>query len=92
MYILAMAVARWHADMEKAQGTNVVAAARASAEMDFSRGEVGEKWAPCIFADGGLSDQRPRVLEVRAGGKLAAAALPDAGVISRASCATRDIS
>lgn len=92
MYILAMAMARWHADMQKAQGNDVVAAVRVSAEMDFFRGEVGEKWAPCIFDDGDLSDQRPRVLKVWAGEKLAAAAWPDAGVISRASCAARDIS
>eukprot|EP00959_Pyramimonas_sp_CCMP1952_P420277 8802495-Pyramimonas_sp.AAC.1 len=65
--------------MEKAQGNDVVAAVRASAEMDFFRGEVGEKWAPCIFDNGDLSDQRPRVLKVWAGEKLAAAALPDAG-------------
>ncbi|CAK0874169.1 unnamed protein product [Prorocentrum cordatum] len=91
MYILAMAIARWHADMEKARG-NEVAAVRVSAEMDFFRGEVGEKWAPCIFDDGGLSDQRPRVLKVRAGKKLVVAALLDAGVIPRASCVVRDTS
>ncbi|CAK0810862.1 unnamed protein product [Prorocentrum cordatum] len=63
MYILAMAIARWHADMEKARGNEVVAAVRVSAEMDFFRGEV------------------------RAGKKLVVAALLDAGVIPRASCA-----
>ncbi|CAK0859634.1 unnamed protein product [Prorocentrum cordatum] len=39
------------------------AAVRVPAEMDFFRGEVGEPWAPCIFDDGDLADQRPRVLK-----------------------------
>ncbi|CAK0863989.1 unnamed protein product, partial [Prorocentrum cordatum] len=64
--ILAMAIGRWHADVEKMRGNEVVAAARASADMDFLRGEVGEKWAPRAFDDGGLSNQRPRVLTARA--------------------------
>ena len=31
--------------------------------MGFLRGESGEVWAPCLFNDGDLSDQRPKVLK-----------------------------
>ncbi|CAK0850219.1 unnamed protein product [Prorocentrum cordatum] len=64
MYILAMATARRNADVanERRPG-RATAAVRVSAEMDFFRGEVGEPWAPCIFDDGDLADQRPRVLK-----------------------------
>ena len=64
MYILAMATARHNADVanERRPG-RATAAVRVSAEMDFFRGEVGEPWVPCIFDDGDLADQRPRVLK-----------------------------
>ncbi|CAK0890447.1 unnamed protein product [Prorocentrum cordatum] len=64
MYICAMATARHNADVanERHPG-RAKAAVRVSAEMDFFRGEVGEPWAPCIFDDGDLADQRPRVLK-----------------------------
>eukprot|EP00959_Pyramimonas_sp_CCMP1952_P263900 5518740-Pyramimonas_sp.AAC.1 len=41
MYILAMAMARWHADVEKLRGNEVAPAVRVASEMDFFRGEVG---------------------------------------------------
>ena len=53
MTILAMAAARFHAD---AAGKSDLAAVRTSPEIDFFRGEVGQKWVPCIFDDGDLRD------------------------------------
>ncbi|CAK0821640.1 unnamed protein product [Prorocentrum cordatum] len=64
MYILAMAMARYHADAANDRRPGrAQAAVRVSAEIKFFRGEVGEPGAPCIFDDGDLADQRPRVLK-----------------------------
>ncbi|CAK0868636.1 unnamed protein product, partial [Prorocentrum cordatum] len=64
MRILAMTTARHNADVaDERHPGRVKAAVRASAELDYFRGEVGEPWAPCVFDDGGLADQRPRALK-----------------------------
>ena len=63
MTVLAFAMARWHAHKEALAGRHVEPAVRTSSEMDFFRGEVGERWAPCLFDDGDMSDQRPKVLK-----------------------------
>ena len=63
MTILAFAIARWHACQQERVGRIVTPAVRTSAEMNFFRGEVGERWTPCLFDDGDLCDQRPKVLK-----------------------------
>ncbi|CAK0834369.1 unnamed protein product [Prorocentrum cordatum] len=64
MCVLAVATARRNVDVanERRPG-RAKAAVRVSAEMDFFRREVGGPRAPCIFDDGDLADQRPRVLK-----------------------------
>jgi hypothetical protein len=63
MTIMAFALARLHALVEEQAGRKVTPAVRISSEMDFFRGEAGLKWVPCIFDDGDLSEQRPKVLK-----------------------------
>ncbi|CAK0830442.1 unnamed protein product [Prorocentrum cordatum] len=65
MMSMAMASARHNADAEnRATGrADAVAAVRTAPDMDFFRGEVGQRWVPCIFDDGDLAEQRPKVLK-----------------------------
>jgi hypothetical protein len=63
MTILAFAIARYHAAIQLKAGAVVQATVRIATEIDFFRGEVGLKWVPCLFDDGDMKDQRPRVLK-----------------------------
>lgn len=63
MTILAFAIARYHAAIQSKAGAVVQATVRIATEIDFFRGEVGLKWVPCLFDDGDMKDQRPRVLK-----------------------------
>ena len=65
MMAMAMASARHNADAQnRATGrADAVAAVRTAPDMDFFRGEVGQRWVPCIFDDGDLAEQRPKVLK-----------------------------
>ncbi|CAK0851918.1 unnamed protein product, partial [Prorocentrum cordatum] len=61
MHILAMAMARYHADCVNEKRGRV---ARKRHEMLLQiPPKAGETWVPCVFDDGDLSDQRPRVLK-----------------------------
>ncbi|CAK0859329.1 unnamed protein product, partial [Prorocentrum cordatum] len=63
MMAMAMASARRNADAEnRATGrADAMAAVRAGPDVDLFRGEVGRRWAPCIFDDGGLAGPRPEM-------------------------------
>ena len=61
MMIIAFAMARWRAEMADMIGEVAI---RISSGMFFFRGEAGLRWIRCIFDDGDLWDQRPKILKL----------------------------